>query len=215
VVISGQLGDNIDQVSVMDIVSNNEIFTFGLGETCSSVEVCNNGYVLVNTISLSTRLLRINETGYLTDTGQSYDWESCNPTNVICSPDGTFAVGATTACDFDTDLLSFSIPGLVQVSMKILLVVPPVQQMATCSVRSIPLMESGRESALVPRPSVTWMGVVLAKKPCSRVDRSRGNQMVQAHVVRITRAFVPLRRATTYRQASTEGYDCVCECTSQ
>jgi hypothetical protein len=60
----------------------------------------------------------MNETGYLTDTGQSYDRENCNPPNVACSPDGTFAVGATTACDFDTDLRSFSVPGLVQVSMK-------------------------------------------------------------------------------------------------
>jgi hypothetical protein len=69
----------------------------------------------------------MNETGYLTNTGQSYDWESHNPTNVVCSPDGTFAVGATTACDFDMDLLSFSLPGLVQVSTKnILLVVAHV-----------------------------------------------------------------------------------------
>jgi hypothetical protein len=128
---------------------------------------------------------------------------------VACSPDGTFAVGATTACDFDTDLLSFSIPGLVQVSMKILLVVPPVQQMATCSVRSIPLMESGRESALVPRPSVTWMGVVLAKKPCSRVHRSRGLRRFKLMWCALTNAYIPLRRA------STEGYDCICEYASQ
>ena len=194
----------------------------------------------------------MNETGYLTKLDNHMIGrvvrESCNPTNVVCSPDGTFCSWShyclwlwygfiiffpSWSCpskhekyitgsgprvngpislalnkdgtklyalainwsrrhlwvhiwcnrgwisrfsnpyDEHTPYLGMDKLAFNTVMTKSMLVMKAVsftwmQQMATCSVHSIPLMESGWDSALVPRPSMMWMGSPSEKNPALR-----------------------------------------------
>lgn len=115
-------------LSVVDIASKTEIIAgrTALGMDCLAVDACRNGYVLVNTdlygmsVHRKTYLFKISGSGNLTYTGRFYEW-GCAPMNVVCSPNGKFAVGAGYNCflpNNNTELRSLTIPGLREVSKK-------------------------------------------------------------------------------------------------
>lgn len=95
-------------VSVIDIDKRQEIQTFFLGSDCNSVEICDDGSVLVtSTIRSSLRRLLIDGNGNLTDTGESLFVR--DPNNTACAPGGASGVVVGRTPD---EILSFTVPGL-------------------------------------------------------------------------------------------------------
>lgn len=105
-------------VSVVDVDTGVEIGTFSLGHECNSVEVCDDGSVLVTALySKRVRRLTLDDAGTLTDTGESMSlWGQ--PNNVVCAPGSTSGVVISRSYSV---LNSFTLPGLV----------PADQRMAT------------------------------------------------------------------------------------
>jgi len=94
-------------ISVIDLTTRTEIVTLATGLDSTSVDVCEDGSVLVTSYLFdSVRRLRLDATGFLADTGESLPL--VHATNVYCAPGGTtgIAVGGTNM------LQSFSIRGM-------------------------------------------------------------------------------------------------------
>jgi len=98
-------GSSVQPVSVIDVETRTEIDTFNLGSDCTSVDVCDDGSVLV-TSSTRVRRLVLDASGQLTDTGDILPLSSA--VNVYCAPGGAtgFAISS------GGGLRSFTIPGL-------------------------------------------------------------------------------------------------------
>ena len=79
-------GVRLSPVSVVDVASQTEISTFDTGSDCDAVEACADGSVLVSSVEAnSVKRLTIDESGTLTDTGDSLG--VFGPINVYCAPD--------------------------------------------------------------------------------------------------------------------------------
>ncbi|MGH7856473.1 MAG: YncE family protein, partial [Candidatus Binatia bacterium] len=65
-------GFGSDPVSVVDVASRTEVSTFSLGSNCSSVDVCNDGSVLVASSNAGrVHRLVLNDSGVLSHTGET------------------------------------------------------------------------------------------------------------------------------------------------
>jgi WD40 repeat protein len=97
-------------VSVVDVDTGAEIHTFSLGHECNSVEVCDDGSVLVTGLNSKTvRRLTLDATGTLSDTGESMTlWGQ--PNNVVCAPGSTSGVVMSRSYSV---LNAFTLPGMV------------------------------------------------------------------------------------------------------
>jgi Ca2+-binding RTX toxin-like protein len=105
-----------DPMSVIDIAAQTEVSTFFTGdESSDSVEVCNDGSVLVTSFleSGTVRRLTLSGTGVLTDTGEVLPARF--PTNVYCTPGAQS--GVVTRLE---GITSFTIPGLAEVDNRFL-----------------------------------------------------------------------------------------------
>jgi len=101
-------GGGFQPVSVIDIATRTEITTFSLGSDCNSVEVCDDGSVLVTSVNaMQIRRLTIDGTGNLTDTGESMSVSG--PNNSYGAPGSASGVVITR---FASSIQSFGIPGL-------------------------------------------------------------------------------------------------------
>ena len=101
-------------VSVVDLVLRAEVSTFDLGMSCSSIDVCRDGSVLVSSnTSPQVRRLVIDTAGKLTDTGEML--AAADPSNIDCSPDGRSGVVVSRS---GSGITSFRIPGLAAVSSR-------------------------------------------------------------------------------------------------
>ncbi len=103
-------------VSVVDIDTGIEVDTYSLGHECNSVEVCDDGSVLVTALGPKTvRRLTLDATGTLSDTGESMSlWGE--PNNVVCAPGSTS--GVVMSRSFSV-LNSFTLPGLVPADQRL------------------------------------------------------------------------------------------------
>jgi|GEM_PF-823023 len=103
-------------VSVVDIDTGIEVDTYSLGHECNSVEVCDDGSVLVTALGPKTvRRLTLDATGTLSDTGESMSlWGE--PNNVVCAPGSTS--GVVMSRRFSV-LNSFTLPGLVPADQRL------------------------------------------------------------------------------------------------
>jgi WD40 repeat protein len=103
-------------VSVVDVDTGAEINTFSLGHECNSVEVCDDGSVLVTALySKKVRRLTLDAAGTLTDTGESLTlWGQ--PNNVICAPGSTSGVVISRSYSV---LNAFTIPGMVPADQRL------------------------------------------------------------------------------------------------
>jgi hypothetical protein len=100
-------------VSVVDIAAQTQIHTLSLNSDCNSVEVLDDGSVLTTSSNTGkVRLLTLDSTGNLTDTGKTLAYES--PMNVYGAP------GATSGfvVSFSNSIQSFTIPGLMPVDTR-------------------------------------------------------------------------------------------------
>ena len=98
-------------VSVIDVATRSEIDTFDLGHSCSSVEVCSDGSVLVGHADFvnndwNVRRLQLSAAGVLSDTAEILIPDL--PTNLECAPDGASAL----VMQFGADVTSVAVPGL-------------------------------------------------------------------------------------------------------
>jgi hypothetical protein len=101
-------GSAEEPVSVVDVATQVEIGTFPLGASCNSVDVCDDGSVLVTTyVPGAVRRLTIDGTGTLTDTGESFALP--NAINVYCAPGSASGLVVVVG----PKITSFTIPGLV------------------------------------------------------------------------------------------------------
>ena len=101
-------------VSVVDVAARTEVDSFDPGHGCSTVEVCDDGSVLIafQDITNNVRIVRrltIDIAGNLSDTGATFFPDF--PGNLACAP------GAATAVVFELggDAQSFTVPGLTSV----------------------------------------------------------------------------------------------------
>ena len=106
-------GSLIQPVSSIDVATRTEVSTFALGTDCTSVNVCDDGSVLV-TSGNGVRRLVIDAAGTLTDTGDVL--ASNDNVNVYCSPGS--ATGVVVRAP--SALLSFTIPGLLPIEQQLL-----------------------------------------------------------------------------------------------
>ncbi len=99
---------SIQPVSVIDVAARAEVESFPLGMSCTSVEVCPSGSVLVtsNEAGGQVRRLTLDATGQLSDTGEML--LITNPRNVACAPNGATGLAVGSGGDART----FAIPGL-------------------------------------------------------------------------------------------------------
>ncbi len=99
-------------VSVIDLATRAEVDTFDLGHGCQSLEVCDDGSVLIGWLSIPdgqlVRRLLVDGAGQLSDSGDSYMPDF--PTNLHCAP------GAATALvlQLGWDVSSVAVSGLAQ-----------------------------------------------------------------------------------------------------
>ena len=101
-------------VSVIDLATRREVAAFDLGSDCDAVDVCDDGSVLVSSITRQTiRRLTLGPDGSLTDTGESV--AVIAPMNVDCAPGSGSGVVANF---FPAGLQSFTIPGLAAVDTR-------------------------------------------------------------------------------------------------
>jgi thrombospondin type 3 repeat protein len=105
-------GSGAAPVSVIDIATQREVATFDLGSDCDSVDVCDDGSVLVSsTIQQVVRRLVLDADGSLADTGESHVFAG-TLMNVDCAPGSKSGVAVT----YNPGTLhSFAIPGLAEV----------------------------------------------------------------------------------------------------
>jgi hypothetical protein len=103
-------------VSVVDIDTRVEIGSFSLGHECNSVEVCDDGSVLVTALGPKTvRRLTLDATGTLSDTGESMSlWGQ--PNNVVCAPGSTSGVVMSRNYSI---MNAFTLPGLVPADQRL------------------------------------------------------------------------------------------------
>jgi WD40 repeat protein len=103
-------------VSVVDLDTRVETDSYSLGHECNSVEVCDDGSVLVTALGPKTvRRLTLDATGTLTDTGESMSlWGE--PNNVVCAPGSTSGVVMSRSYSF---LNAFTLPGLVPADQRL------------------------------------------------------------------------------------------------
>ncbi len=99
-----------DIVSVVDLATRAEVDTFDLGHGCQSVEVCDDGSVLVGWMSVPdgqlVRRLLLDAMGQLTNSGDSFVPDF--PTNVHCAPGAESAL----ILQLGWDVSSVSVAGL-------------------------------------------------------------------------------------------------------
>jgi len=96
-----------EPVSVIDVEARAEIETLGLGSDCTSLDICDDGSVLVSSYEQgNVRRLVLDESGDLTDTGEVLSFGA--PVNVYCAAGSAtgFALGEA------GQLRSFTIRGL-------------------------------------------------------------------------------------------------------
>jgi hypothetical protein len=107
-------GSAFQPLSVIDIASQAEVSTFDLGHDANSVDVGDDGSVLVTSWSFGlVRRLLLDGAGLLTDTGESLFVS--DPVNVYSAPGGSSGVVITA---FSSQVRSFTIPGLVPVDAR-------------------------------------------------------------------------------------------------
>ena len=109
-------------VTVVDVATRAEVSTFSLGSNCSSVDVCDDGSVLVASSNTGRvfRLVLDEETGVLSASGDelSTGWiANRGPNNVHCAPGS--ASGVLVRRGLPT-VLSFQVPGLAPVDSRAL-----------------------------------------------------------------------------------------------
>lgn len=107
-------------ISVIDVATQTQVSTFSLGTDCNSVDVCEDGSVLVTSPSARTvRRLTLGATGSLSDTGEVMSTNPSNdsPNNVYCAPGGRTGIVVQR---YPQEIVSFTIPGLHQVDVRAL-----------------------------------------------------------------------------------------------
>jgi hypothetical protein len=101
-------------LSVIDIATQTEVSSFFLGHDCNSVDVGDDGSVLVSSWSFGlVRRLVLDGAGNLSDTGEAFF--AGDPMNVYCAPGSRSGVVVTA---FTDQVRSFTIPGLVPVDTR-------------------------------------------------------------------------------------------------
>jgi cysteine-rich repeat protein len=101
-------------LSIVDLNTRREIGTFALGATCTAVDVCSDGSVLVAEFgSGRVRRLRINDIGVVTDTHDALQITA--PFNVACAPNAKSGVVIGV-----NELRSFRLAGLAPVDQRTL-----------------------------------------------------------------------------------------------
>src|SRR5262245_46722600 len=108
-------GNGAAPVSVVDIAAHREVATFDFGSDCDSVDVCDDGSVLVSSVVQQVvRRLVLGADGSLTDTGESLAVNQ--PMNVDCAPGSASGVVVS---GYDPGAVhSFAIPGLTAVDTR-------------------------------------------------------------------------------------------------
>ncbi|MBI4518976.1 MAG: hypothetical protein HY699_24560 [Deltaproteobacteria bacterium] len=107
-------GLSTNPLSVVDLTTGTEIGTFALGASCTAVDVCSDGSVLVAEFDTGrVRRLRINGGGVITDTHDVLTITA--PFNVACAPDAKSGVVMGV-----NELRSFRLPGLAAVDQRVL-----------------------------------------------------------------------------------------------
>ena len=112
-------GSAASPIVVIDTATRGVVGTINVLADHNSVEVCDNGSVLVTSATTNlVRRLTIGATGTITDTGQTLSLpSSAIPVNTACAPGGTVAV----AVNFSTgNLQSFIVNGMTPVSTQVL-----------------------------------------------------------------------------------------------
>lgn len=113
-------GSEPDPVSVIDVATRTQVHTFDLGTDCNSIDVCEDGSVLVTSFSFATRTVRrltLGATGNLADTGETLSLGSSlhGPNNVYCAPGGRTGIVLNR---LPQEIRSFTIPGLQEVDIR-------------------------------------------------------------------------------------------------
>jgi hypothetical protein len=126
-------GTELGPISVVDMLARAEVGTLELGTSCTSVDLCSDGTVLVTSDNPGqVRKLVIDAAGHLTDTGLSL--LVTDPMNVYCSPGSTS--GVVVSLTGDNIIRSFTLPGLSPVNGRNLLTFTGVTGAFTRMVRS-------------------------------------------------------------------------------
>lgn len=115
-VSDGAPGNN--PVSLIDIATRTEISTIALGNSIISVDVENNGSVLVSTNAGNVRRLTIDGAGNLTDTGEVLSSGRLWAMNVYFIPGGNHGIVVNLNPGTNGHLVSFTVPGLTPVESR-------------------------------------------------------------------------------------------------
>jgi hypothetical protein len=104
-------------ISVIDIAMRTQVHTFDLGTDCNSIDVCEDGSVLVTSENTGVvRRLTLGATGNLADTGETLSLDfSSGSNNVYCAPGGRTGI---VVLHGPREIRSFIIPGLHQVDIR-------------------------------------------------------------------------------------------------
>jgi hypothetical protein len=111
-------GSSPEPISIIDIATRTQVHTFHLGTDCNSIDVCEDGSVLVTSdIAHAVRRLTLGATGNLVDTGELLFLGSFNggANNVYCAPGGRTGIVVMRS---PQEIRSFTIPGLHEVDIQ-------------------------------------------------------------------------------------------------
>lgn len=108
-------------ISVVETATRREVSTFDLGAMCNSVDVCEDGSVLVAASSSgNVHRLQLDDVGRLTDTGEVFftgGFGTRGPNNVHCAPGAASGIVLRRGVP---EVRSFTIPGLLPVDVRAL-----------------------------------------------------------------------------------------------
>lgn len=109
-------GNAVQPISVVDIESRREIYTFSVDADTNSVDICRDGSVLTTSSTGTVRRLTIDSTGTLKDTGETLLLDG-EPNNVFCAPNSASGLVVTT---LSGNMTSFTVPELKRVDTRAL-----------------------------------------------------------------------------------------------
>ena len=105
-------------ISVIDTATRAQVHTFDLSTGCNSIDVCEDGSVLVTSWNARTvHRLTLDATGNLADTGETLflGFSGDGPNNVYCAPGGRTGIVVIRS---PQEIRSFTIPGLHEVDIR-------------------------------------------------------------------------------------------------